>query len=84
MQILTRAHEHTKTHGNGLTKMVFRVHLPDERVTTQRRKEGRKQAKEGRKEGENQKEREKEGRKEGELGRKRERRNSYRERGRKR
>ena len=42
------------------------------------------QPKEGRKEGENQKEREKEGRKEGESGRKRERRNSYRERRRKR
>ncbi len=55
--------------------------MPNERVTTQRRKEGRN---ERTKAGENQKEREKEGRKEGrkegELGRKRERRNSYRER----
>ena len=39
------------------------MHLPDERVTTQRRKEGRK---EGRKESENWKEREKDGRKENE------------------
>ena len=39
--------------------ILFWVHLPDERVTTQRRKEGRK-------EGENKKEREKEGRKENE------------------
>ena len=62
------------------------MHLPDERVTTQRRKqakEGRKQAKEGRKEGRREPEGERESRKEGELGRKRERRNSYRERGRK-
>ncbi len=56
------------------------MHLPDERVTTQRRKEGRKEGrqartrrrerrkegrKEGRQAGENLKEREKEGRKEG-------------------
>ena len=42
---------------------LFWVHLPDECVTTQRRKERRK---EGRKEGENWKEREKDGRNENE------------------
>ena len=49
------------------------VHLPDERVTTPRRKEGRKA-----------RTRRRERKKEGERGRKRERRNSYLERGRKR
>ena len=43
MQISARAHEHTNTHGNGWKTAVFWVHLPDERVTTQRRKEGRKE-----------------------------------------
>ena len=56
---------------------LFWVHLPKERVTTQRRKEGRK---EGRRELEGERER----RKEGERGRKWERRNSYREGRRKR
>ena len=36
--------------------IVFRVHLPDERVTTQQRKQVSKGRKEGRKEGKNQKE----------------------------
>ena len=68
MQILTRSHDNTNTHGNGWKGWIlFWVHLPDERDTSQGRKEGQKTRRKERK-----KDRRKEGRRTREKAREKE------------